>query len=191
MPDTQNGPQEGSDGKWFKSQKFALTVGTIILSSLLLALSFVTDIVWKDVVMACFTVFMMGHVGEKWILKDENQDGVDDSTQDPEKVAREAAALRVQMTKEPGGLMVATATTTGPVPPGQTATVTAPVAVPTGTMTASTTTTIPVPAVAAILASPGIQASSATAATTITTTTKETTKVEEPPVNDGLGGSRE
>lgn len=66
--------------KWadYKSRKFTLTTGVILLTTAILICHLITGEIWKDVVMGVFGIFMMGHVGEKWAMKDVNQNGIPD-----------------------------------------------------------------------------------------------------------------
>ena len=68
--------------KWddYKSRKLVLTFIVIMLSSALVLAHIIADSIWKDVVISVFSVFMMGHVGEKIGTKfaDKNNNGIPD-----------------------------------------------------------------------------------------------------------------
>ena len=75
----------------YSSRKFLLTIGLVLLSTSMLVLSFIGEASWKEVIMAVFSIFMMGHVGEKLGHKfiDKNNNGIPDDQEELEAPKKE------------------------------------------------------------------------------------------------------
>lgn len=62
----------------YASRKFLLTIGLMVVTSIFLMSGLVIEATWKEVIVSSFSIFMLGHVGEKWALKDKNNNGIPD-----------------------------------------------------------------------------------------------------------------
>lgn len=78
----------------YKSRKFVLTSALVALTTLLLVAGFVVEATWKEVILGVFFVFMTGHVGEKWVMKDANKNGIDDSLEAETSASNDAAGQK-------------------------------------------------------------------------------------------------